>query len=124
MDLLKKENWWKYVLLTFLTLGAYAFVIADNLDLYEENAWYTKWYYWVIGVIFILPAIVMIISLNIIMQIKICKKLNVPGVNYYGLPYTWMLCLIVPLIGWSSLIVMLIHIYYYPAAMIYRGIDL
>ena len=122
MSLLKKENWLAYLILTFLSCGFFSFVIAKDLNLYEKGAWYTKWYYWFIGIVlFIYPAIVVLIVLNISMQIKICKILNVPGEKYYGIPYTWLLFLIVPVIGWSSLIVMLIHIYYYPTVMIYKG---
>lgn len=122
MNLLKKDNCLVYVLLTFLTFGAYAFVIANDLDLYENDAWYTKWYYWILGALLLfIPDLIMLIVLNIEMQIKICLKLNVPGKEYYAIPYTWLLSLIIPLIGWSSFIVMLIHIYYYPAVMIYKG---
>lgn len=122
MSLLKKENWFMYIILTFFTFGFFAFVIAKDLNLYEKGAWYTKWYYWFIGfLLMIYPGIIMLIVLNITMQIKICKYLSVPGSDYYAIPYTWLLCLIVPVIGWSTLIVMLLHIYYYPAVMIYKG---
>jgi hypothetical protein len=55
------------------------------------------------------------------MQIKICEKLNVKGKEIYALPYPWILCLIVPILGWSTFIVMLLHITYYPAVMIQKG---
>jgi len=55
------------------------------------------------------------------MQIKICEKLNVKGHEIYSLPYHWILCLIVPILGWSIFIVMNLHITYYPAVMIHKG---
>jgi uncharacterized membrane protein YhaH (DUF805 family) len=122
MSLLKRENWFLYVFLTFITCGAFSFVIASDLKLYEKDAWYSKWYYWVLGtVLFVYPALVMLIVFNVQMQIKICRALEVPGDRYYKYPYLWILSLIVPILGWSTFLVMLLHVYYYPAVMIYKG---
>lgn len=122
MSLLKRENWFVYCIVTFFTSGLYTFALAYDLGLYEKGAWYTKWYNWVLGVIlFIYPAILMFLILQIKLQIEVCKKLNVKGSCVYGLPYTWILCLIVPILGWSIFLVMLLHITYYPAVMIHKG---
>lgn len=122
MNLLEQKNWYLYAILTIFFPGILTFILAGLMDLYEEDAWYTKWYNWAIGgVLFLLPALIMVIIFNIEMQIKICKKLEVKGENIYGYPYLWILCVIVPIIGWASLIVMGIHIYFYPAVMIYEG---
>ncbi|MEI3499581.1 MAG: hypothetical protein V8Q71_03730 [Bacilli bacterium] len=37
------------------------------------------------------------------------------------MPYSWILCLVVPIVGWTLLIVMLIYIYVWPIVMIYKG---
>lgn len=122
MSLLKKENWFIYCIVTFFTSGIYTLALAHDLGLYEKGAWYTKWYYWVIGALFLIyPAIVMFLVLQIKMQIEVCKRLNVKGSSIYGYPYAWILCLIVPILGWSIFLVMLLHITYYPAVMIYKG---
>jgi hypothetical protein len=106
----------------FFTSGLYTFALAYDLKLYEKDSWYTKWYYWLIGILFfIFPAVIMFLTFKIKMQIEICKKLNVKGSEIYALPYPWILCLIVPILGWSIFIVMLIHINYYPAVVIYNG---
>ena len=34
------------------------------------------------------------------------KKLNVPGDEIYMTPYSWILCIIIPIIGWILLLVM------------------
>ena len=122
MSLLRKENWFVYVFVTFLSQGIFTFALANDLNLYEKDAWYHKWYYWVLGTIFfVFPALIMLVVFNITMQIKICEALNVKGKEIYSLPYPWILCLIVPILGWATFIVMLLHIYYYPAVCIYRG---
>jgi len=122
MSLLRKENWFVYVIVTLLGQGVFTFALASDLGLYEKGAWYTKWYYWLLGIIFLVfPALIMLVVLNISLQIKICEKLNVKGSEIYSLPYPWIVSLIVPILGWSIFIVMLIHIYYYPAVTIYKG---
>lgn len=122
MSLLKKENWFVYAFVMFVSQGLFTFVLAKDMELYEKDAWYTKWYFWVLGtVLFIYPVIVMYIVFQMQMQIKICEKLNVKGYEVYSLPYPWILCLIVPILGWSIFIVMNLHITYYPAVMIRKG---
>ena len=122
MNLLRKENWFVYVLITFIAQGIFTFVLANDLDLYDKDKWYCKWYWWGLGTIFfVFPALIMLVVLNISLQVKICEKLNVKGSEIYALPYPWILSLIVQIIGWSVFIVMLIHIYYYPAVSIYKG---
>ena len=122
MSLLKRENWFIYCIVTFFTGGFYTLALASDLGLYEKGAWYTKWYNWVLGVfLFLYPAIVMFMVLQIKMQIEVCKRLNVKGNSIYGFPYAWILCLIVPILGWAIFLVMLIHITYYPVVMIHKG---
>ena len=122
MSLLKRENWFVYCIVTFFTSGLYTLALAYDLGLYEKGAWYTKWYNWVLGVLFfIYPAVLMFLILQIKLQIEVCKRLNVKGSSIYGYPYAWILCLIVPILGWAIFFFFLLHITYYPAVMIYKG---
>ena len=43
MKLLKKENWWIWLMLAFLTGGSSVLVLGALLDVYEEDAWYCHW---------------------------------------------------------------------------------
>ena len=49
MNTLKKTSWPIYLILNILTLGLFTFYIAYKLDLYDKEAWYYRWYYWVLG---------------------------------------------------------------------------
>ena len=44
---LKKRYFWIYLILNVITLGLFTFYIAYKLDLYDKDAWYHRWYYWV-----------------------------------------------------------------------------
>ena len=55
------------------------------------------------------------------MECSVAKKLNVPGEKIYNTPYTWILCMIVPIIGWTLLIVMAIYVYIWPIVMLKNG---
>ena len=122
MSLLKQKNWFIYCLVTFFTSGLYTFALAYDLHLYDKKAWYTKWYVWFLGtLLFLSPAIIMFFVFKIKMQIKLCQKLHVKGSEIYALPYPWIVCLIVPILGWAIFLVLLLHITYYPAVMIYKG---
>lgn len=122
MGLLKKENWLVCLILTFLTQGVFIFVLGYFLKVYDKNAWYAKWYYWLIGCLLcFMPIIFMLTIFTIQISIEVSKKLEVPGSNIYSLPYTWILCLIVPIIGWSLFIIMELYITIWPSIMIKQG---
>lgn len=123
MSLLKKGNWLLYALVTILSIGGYTFYLAYEMDLFDQDEWYYKWEYWTFATLAcILPAIIMLLVLNIQMAIKISVKFNTAYQKIYNTPYSWILCLIIPVLGWSTLIVMLIHVYLYPAVMIHAGV--
>ena len=62
MKTLKKDVWPIYLILNVLTLGLFTFYIAYKLDLYDKEAWYSRWYYWVLGfVLGIIPGLVMLL---------------------------------------------------------------
>lgn len=121
MELLKKENAWIWILLFFITGGASVFMLAALLGIYKKGTWYSKWYYWVLGIITVFPALIMIIVLYIYSLAKVCAKLKVSGSELYAFPYTWILCLIVPIIGWIFFIVMFLYLNIWHLVKLYQG---
>ena len=118
MELLKKENAWVWVLLFFLTGGTSVLMLGALLGILKKGAWYSKWYYWVLGIITVLPGLIMLAVLYIYVLAQVCKKLKVGGSEIYAFPYTWILCLIVPIIGWILFFVM----FAYSGASINAGV--
>lgn len=122
MGLLKKENWGVCLILTLLTEGAFTFVLGYLLKVYDKNAWYANWRYWLIGcLLFFIPAVIMLTVFTIQITVEVAKKLEVPGSEIYGLPYPWILCLIIPIIGWVLFVVMLLYIEIWPIIMLKKG---
>ena len=120
--LLKKNNWWLYLILNILTLGLINFVVADQMNLYDKNAWYSNKKYWTIGIIFlIIPVFIMFTIFLVQMSVKVATNLEVDGYKIFNSVYTWILCLIVPIIGWIILIVMYLYINVFSAVFIYYG---
>lgn len=122
MNLLKKENWWVWLLL-MLTAGSIGtIVLGALLDVYDKNAWYAKWKNWVIGlVLFIFPAMIMLTIFSIQISVLVAMKLNVQGKEIYGTPYIWILCIIVPIIGWLSMGAMMLWINVNILVSLYNG---
>lgn len=122
MKILKQENWWIWLLLFFFSGGTSTIVLGALLDVYNKDAWYAKWYYWVLGLIcFIFPFYIMMIVFMLTISTKVAAKLNVPGSEIYLSPYVWILCLIIPFIGWALLVVMYLYIAIWTIVMLYRG---
>lgn len=122
MKILKRENWWIWLLLLLFSSGSSTLVLGALLDVYDKDAWYTKWQYWVIGLLALaLPFTIMLIVFNIEILSKTAAKLNVPGKEIYLSPYIWLILLILPFIGWIFLIVMVIYLYAWTIVMLYRG---
>lgn len=122
MKILKRENWWVWLLLLLFSQGTSTIVLGALLDVYDKNAWYTKWQYWVIGALALfLPFSVMLIVFNIEILAKTAAKLNVAGKEIYLSPYIWLILLIIPILGWILLLVMLIYLYVWTIVMLYRG---
>ena len=112
MKTLKKENAIIYLFLNILTFGLYTFYIAYKLDLYDKDAWYSRWYYWVSSFILgIIPGLVMFLVFSIKMGCLVSEKLNVPGKEIYTLPYSWIICLIVPILGWTLFVILYIYVH-------------
>lgn len=122
MVFLKKENWILCLIMTILSQGLFGVVLAYFLGVFEQDAWYKKWQYWVIPVLFLFfPVFIVLMVFLIQISCKVAEKLNVPGASIYTSPYSWILCLVVPIIGWSLLLVMLVYILIWPIVMIYKG---
>lgn len=122
MKILKQENWWIWLLLFFFSGGTSTIVLGALLDVYDKNAWYAKWYYWVLGfVCFVFPFYIMMVVFMLTISTKVAAKLNVPGSEVYLSPYVWILCLIIPFIGWALLVVMYLYITIWTIVMLYRG---
>lgn len=146
MKILKRENWWFWLFLQIVSQGSSLFVLGALLDIYDKKAWYAKWKNWVIPLVFwlvicmimiisgkaniniasiistiLMPTMIMYIILDIQVMSQVAAKLNVPGKELYLSSYIWLICLIIPIIGWIMLIVMLIYLEVWPLVMLYRG---
>lgn len=122
MKILKKENWWIWLLLFLVSNGTSELVLAALLDVYDKNAWYAKWQYWLIGILCcFVPALIMLSVFQIQIMCQTASKLKVAGHELYLSPYVWIVCIIIPVIGWILLMVMLFYIQIMMLVMLYRG---
>ena len=122
MTLLKRNYWWFWLLLNILTGSISNLFLGKLLNVYEKGAWYTKWYYWVLGIFFgFLPALIMLLILIIEVTIKICVKLEVPGSDLYALPYPWIICIIIPIVGWALFVILLVYTNLWYAVKLFQG---
>ena len=81
------------------------------MDVYDKDAWYAKWYYWVIGLLlFALPFSVMIIVFTLQILCKVSAKLEVPHKDLYLSPYVWIFLLIIPILGWIVFVILMIYL--------------
>lgn len=114
METLKRKNFWIYVVLNVVTLGFFTFYIAHKLDLYEDDAWYCHWYYWVLGFLFgIFPGLIMLLVFSIKIGCLVSAKLKVPGDDIYLLPYPWIVSLVVPVLGWTLFIILYFYVHFW-----------
>lgn len=122
MSLLKKENALICSVLMIMSMGIFSIPLASLMDLYDKDAWYSNPKYWLIGFLcLIFPIFIMIIIFSIQMICKVAASLEVPGKEIYNFPYTWILCLIVPIVGWVMFIVMYIYLIIWISYMLYQG---
>lgn len=110
MKILKKENWWIWLLLLLFSGGSSSLVLGALLDVYRKDAWYTKWYYWVLGLVFVFPFMIMICIFYLEIICKTAAKLEVSGKEMYLSPYIWIICVIVPILGWLFALILFIYI--------------
>ncbi len=122
MDILKKENWWVWLILTIFTADTSALLLAALLKCFKKDAWYANWKNWVLGFLFfIIPGIVMVNIFIIQMTCEVAAKLEVPGSELYLSPYTWILCIIIPVIGWICFSVMMLYLTIWNVIMLSKG---
>lgn len=119
MSILKKENWFIDLILMITTGGLFSFALAYSLDLYDKKAWYSNYKYWLFGFLcLIFPAMIMFLVFYVQMLVKVNVKLNTPGIELYSIPYFWIICLIIPLVGWVCMLSMLVYLIIWPSIMI------
>ncbi|MDD2377878.1 MAG: hypothetical protein PHD10_02415 [Bacilli bacterium] len=144
MKILKKENWWIWLMLLILSQTTSVLVLGALVDVYDKKSWYAKGKYWYwallsVLIIFLLVPKSLVESLAVALSLSImipymmvmvlyvqilcltAAKLEVPGKEIYLSPYIWLLCLIVPILGWTMLVVMFIYLIIWTIVMLYRG---
>lgn len=65
--------------------------------------------------------IVLILVFTIQILCKTSAKLNVQGKEIYLSPYIWLLCIIIPIIGWIVFIVLVLYLEIFNIVMLYKG---
>lgn len=122
MEIIKKENWWIWVLLLLFSNGTSNIVLGALLNVYDKKAWYAKPKNWIIGFLcFVFPFFIMIGVFEIQIMCQVNAKLNTPGSEIYLSPYIWLSLIIVPIIGWILLIVLILYLSIWPIVMLKRG---
>lgn len=122
MNILKRENWWVWLLVMLFSGGAGVIVLAALLDCYDKDAWYAKPKNWIIAAVcFIFPAFIMLGVFMIQMLCQVSAKLEVPGSELYLSPYVWLVFLIVPILGWIFFYVILMYLNIWNIVMLYKG---
>ena len=122
MEILRKQNWWVWLLLMFFSQGSDTFVLGALVNCYDKEAWYAKWQNWLIGfACFFVPGVITIGIFHIQILCQTAAKLQVKGYNFYLSPYIWLLFVIVPIIGWIVLIVMFVYLHIYIIVALHDG---
>ena len=118
MKLLKKENWWIW-LLVFLFGGETSIIVLGALlDVFEKDAWYTKWWIWVLGILaFNIAPVIFCLQITA----KTAAKLGVNGKEYYLSPYVWIILVIIPIIGWIAFIGLVLYLNIAILVNLYKG---
>jgi TRAP-type mannitol/chloroaromatic compound transport system permease small subunit len=110
-------------MILYILIGPFtSIILAGLLDLYDEDAWYSNWKNWLIGALcFLFPLSIMIVVFMIQLTTSIAEELDVSGSDIYKSPYTWLICMIVPFVGWSLLIVMYLYLVIQIITKIHNG---
>ncbi len=122
MNILKRENWWIWLIASLLGNNVTPLILGAIMKLYKKNAWYANWRNWVIGAVcFIFPAIIMIYVFMIQMTCLVAAKLEVKGSEYYLSPYIWIILLIIPIVGWLAMVVLYLYLTIATIVALYKG---
>ena len=122
MKILKRENWWAWLLMLLFSNGTSSIVLGALLDVYDKDSWYANKKNWIIGFCcFIIPGIIMLTVFLVQIVVLTADKLKVKGSEYYLSPYVWLLLMIVPIIGWSLLILLILYLEIWTIVALYKG---
>lgn len=122
MNLLKKENWWMWLLIFLFSNGAGVIALSAILGNMNKESWYAKPSNWIIGFLcFLLPGFIMIEVFYIQMLVLAAARLNVKGKDIYLSPFIWMLLIIIPIIGWILLPMTIIYLNIAILIKLYKG---
>lgn len=122
MYLLKKENWWVWLLLTLFSGGSGNVALGALLNVFDKKSWYAKRKNWLIGLAcLIFPFFIMILVFSIQILCQANAKLNTPGKEIYLSPYIWLFYLIIPFIGWAIFLIQLVYLTIWPVVMLHKG---
>ncbi|MBR3198941.1 MAG: hypothetical protein IKG27_02890 [Bacilli bacterium] len=122
MNILKRKYWYVCLILSISTLGLYTFYVGKKLHVYDKEAWYSNKYFWILSFICgIVPGLIMFFIFYIEIGCMVCKKLSVPFDNYYIYPYIWVISLIIPIIGWTLFIILVIYVHFWYIFYLKRG---
>ena len=101
-----------YCLVFLLIFSDFVFILknAKKYNVYKKDAWYTKWQYWALATLcLIFPVFIMAFVFLLQILCGLATKLKVAG-SLYNSPYSWIICIIVPLVGWAIFVVMFIYV--------------
>ena len=111
MKLLKRENWFMWLIINVASYGFGGIALAAILDCFDEDAWYFKWYYWLFAFCcFFFPFFIMLLVFLVEMTCRTAAKLELPGKEIYLTPYIWLLFIIIPFIGWLGFILLILYL--------------
>ena len=83
MSLLKRENYWIWLLLLLFSNGTSNICLGAMVGVFDKNAWYAKPKNWILGAVcFIFPVFIMASIFYIQILCETAKKLDVKGSEY------------------------------------------
>lgn len=123
MNLLKRQNWWIWLLAFWLSDGILPpFILGLELNCYDANAWYSKWQNWVLAILcFFFPVVIMLAIFYVQSLTLVANKLKVPQASLYTSPLYWLVCLIVPFVGWALMGLTILYLIIYIIVNLARG---
>lgn len=122
MELLKKKNWWLWLILFCVSGGSCTIFLYFLLGDIEKDAWYANWRTWLIGFLcLVIPGIVMMLVFWIQMMSQAAAKLDVPLKELYLSPFIWLSFLIIPVLGWILFLVTILYLNISILVMLYKG---
>ncbi len=122
MELLKKDNWWIWLLLFLFSNGTGVIALSALLGNMDKDSWYAKPSNWIIGFLcFLFPGFIMISVFSIEMLVLAAAKLDVKYKEIYLSPFIWLFMLIIPIIGWILFPIVIIYLHIAILIKLYQG---